>query len=78
MSHKVLTETEMKVLERNLGFVPTPNLINETDFRRDFEDFSRKIRCRGMNHHIILVMYQRLDLRLSGNHLQVIHVWSYF
>ena len=46
MSHKVLTETEIKVLERNLGFVPTPNLINETDFRRDFEDFSRKIRCR--------------------------------
>ena len=46
LSKKVLTETEIKVLERGLGFVPTPNLINEADLRRDFEDFSRKMRCR--------------------------------
>ena len=45
-SQKVLTETEIKVLERGLGFAPTPNLINEADLRRDFEDFSRKMRCR--------------------------------
>ena len=46
LSQKVLTATEIKVLERGLGFVPTPNLINEADLRRDFEDFSRKMRCR--------------------------------
>ena len=27
-------------------FAPTCNLINEVDLRRDFEDFSRNIRCR--------------------------------
>ena len=43
---QVLTATEIKVLERGLGFVPTPNLINEADIRRDFQDFSRKMRCR--------------------------------
>ena len=46
LSQKVLTETEIKVLERGLGFVPTPNLINEAVLRRDFEDFSRNMRCR--------------------------------
>ena len=46
LSQKVLTETEMKVLEIGLGFSPTPNLINETDPRRNFENFSRKMRCR--------------------------------
>ena len=46
MGQKVLTETEIKVLERDLGFAPTPDLINEADLRREFEDFSRKMRCR--------------------------------
>ena len=46
LSLKVLTETEIKVLERSLGFIPTPYLINETDLQRDFEDFSRKMRCK--------------------------------
>ena len=46
LSHKVLTATEIKVLGRGLGFVPTPNLTNEADLRRNFEDFSRKMRCR--------------------------------
>ena len=46
LSQKVLTATKIKVLEKGLRVVPTPNLINEADFRRDFEDFSRKMRCR--------------------------------
>ena len=28
------------------GFSPTPSLINEADLRRDFSDFSRKMRCK--------------------------------
>ena len=47
LSQKVLTANEIKVLERGLGFVPTPSLINEADLQRDFEDFSRKMRCRS-------------------------------
>ena len=39
-------ETETGVLKRGLGFVRTPNLINEENLRRDFNDFSRKIKCK--------------------------------
>ena len=46
LSKKVLTETETGVLERALGFVPAPNLINEENLRRDFDDFGRKMRCK--------------------------------
>ena len=41
-----LTKTEIKFIERGLGFVSTLNLIKEADFRRNFEDFSRKMSCR--------------------------------
>ena len=33
-------------MEKGLGFVPTPNMINKADLRRDFNEFSRKIRCK--------------------------------
>ena len=46
LGKKVLTETEIGVLEGGLGFVPTPNLINEENLRRNFDDFSRKVRCK--------------------------------
>ena len=46
LGKKVLTETEIGVLKRGLGFVPTPNLIDEENLRRDFDDFSRKMRCK--------------------------------
>ena len=46
LNQKVLIATEIKDLDRSLGFAPTPNLINEADLRRDFEDFSRKMRYR--------------------------------
>ena len=46
LSKKVLTETKIGVLERGLGFFPTPNLINEENLRRDFDDFSRKMRYK--------------------------------
>ena len=38
--------TEIRVLERGLGFVPTPNLTNEENLRRDSDNFSRKRRCK--------------------------------
>ena len=46
LSKKVLTKTEIGVLEGGLGFAPTPNLINEENLRRDFDDFSRKMRYK--------------------------------
>ena len=46
LSEKVLNKIEIKVLEKGLGFVPTPNIINKEDLTRDFGDFSRKMRCK--------------------------------
>ena len=46
LSNKVLSQTEISVLEKGLGFVPTSNMTNEADLRRDFNDFSRKMRCK--------------------------------
>ena len=41
-----MTETEICVLEKSLGFAPTPTKIDETDLRADFNEFARKMRCK--------------------------------
>ena len=46
----VLTETEIRVLEKGLGFALTPTKKNETDLRADFNEFSRKMRCKWFFH----------------------------
>ena len=73
LSQKALTEIKIKVLERGLGFVPTPNLINEADLRRDLKNFRRKIGCRWYfsNEPVFRPKFQWKPLK-------VIHVWSYF
>ena len=39
---KVLTETEIRVLQKGVGFAPVPTEINETDLTDDFNEFTRK------------------------------------
>ena len=46
VSHKVLSDLEISVLGKGLGFSPTPTFINEEDLRRDFAEFARKMRCK--------------------------------
>ena len=46
LSHKVLSDLEISVLGKGLGFSPTPTSINEADLRRDFAEFARKMRCK--------------------------------
>ena len=46
LSKKVLSQTEINVLEKGLGFSPTSSFINEADLRNDFNEFSRKMRCK--------------------------------
>ena len=46
LSNKVLSQTEISVLEKGLGFVPTPNMISKTDLRHNFNEFRRKMRCK--------------------------------
>ena len=45
-SHKVLADLEISVLGKGLGFSPTPTFINKADLRREFADFTRKMRCK--------------------------------
>ena len=46
LSNKVLSQTEISVLEKGLEFVPTPNMIIEADLRREFDTFRRKSRYK--------------------------------
>jgi len=46
LSNKVLTDTEISVLNKGLGFSPTPFSINEHKLRNDFNEFCRRIRCK--------------------------------
>ena len=46
LSSKVLSETEINVLGKRLGFTPTTSFNNEADLKRDFKDLTRKLRCK--------------------------------
>ena len=39
LSHRVLTETEIKVLEKGLDYVPIQKKLNELELRKDFSEF---------------------------------------
>ena len=46
LSYKILTETEIKVLEKGLDFAPVQRTLNEPESRKEFEEFCRRIRCK--------------------------------
>ena len=46
LSKKVFSQTEINVLEKGLGFSPTPSFFKEADLRSDFNELSRKMRCK--------------------------------
>ena len=46
LSRKVLTETEIKILEKGLHFAPIQRKINEPELRSDFEEFCRRVRVK--------------------------------
>ena len=46
LTKKVLTETEIKVLEKRLDFPPIQKTLNEPELRKDFEEFSRRMRYK--------------------------------
>ena len=43
LSRKVLSQTEISILDKGLRFVPASNMIHEADFRLDFNQISRKM-----------------------------------
>ena len=46
LSWKVLTDTEIRILEKGLDFAPIQNKINEPESRPDFEEFCHRMRTR--------------------------------
>ena len=44
LSKKVLSDAEIKVLEKGLDYVPIQNKINESELTQDFENFCRQMR----------------------------------
>ena len=73
LSKNVLTETEIHVLEKNLGFALTRTKINETDLRADFNKFARKMRCKVFSVTSLLKTFvKHLHSALSriGTHLR--------
>ena len=46
LSKKVLTEAEIKVLEKGLDYAPIENKVNEPKLRSDFEEFCRRMRLK--------------------------------
>ena len=48
LNHTVLSDAEIKVLEKELDFAPTQWEINEPELREDFEEFCH---CMGVEWH---------------------------
>ena len=46
LSHQVLTDAKIKVLEGSLDFVPIQRKINEPELRRDFNELCRRMRLK--------------------------------
>ena len=46
LRQRVLSETEIQVLEKGLGFARVQKSINKPELGKDFEDFSRRMRIR--------------------------------
>ena len=45
-SKKVLTEAEIKVLDKGLDYAPSQNKVNEPELCSDFEEFCRRMRLK--------------------------------
>ena len=46
LSHRVLSEAEIKVLEKRLDFAPIQRKINEPKLREPFNEFCRHMRVK--------------------------------
>ena len=46
LSKKVLTEAEIKFLEKGLDYVPFQNKVNEPELRSDFQEFCRRMHLK--------------------------------
>ena len=81
MSKKVLTDIEIKVLEKGLDYAPIQNKINEPELKKEFEYFCRRMRLKWNFRNEPTPSFsenQFLLLNRLGNHLKAILIWKYF
>ena len=69
LSRKILTDTEIKILEKGLDFAPVQKKINEPELRSDIF---------GMNLPLILATYLMSSLNLSGVQVRVMLLLKFF
>ena len=81
LSKKVLSDMEIKILEKGLDYSPIQDKINEPELTRDFEDFARPMRFKlyfrneptsSFNEH------SSFAPSLHENHLKVTQAYNYF
>ena len=46
LSRKILTDTEIRILEKGLDFSQVQRKFNEPELRSDFEEFCRSVRTK--------------------------------
>ena len=46
LSNRVLSDAEIRVLEKGLDYAPIQRKINQPELRHDFNDFCRRIRLK--------------------------------
>ena len=74
LRHGVLSDAEIKVLEKGLNFAPVQRKINETDLKEDFEEFVAAQELNGifgMSLQNLLVTSQSFAVNPIGNLLKV-------
>ena len=68
LSNRVLSDAEIKVLEKGLDYAPIQNKIIEPELRNDFNEFCRRMRLKWYFRNelrLILVKFLLLDLKES-------------
>ena len=75
LSWKVLTDTEIRILEKGLHFAPIQNKIQEPELRPDFEEFYHRMRTRWRFRNERTLEFSETPVffhsNLPGNHLWV-------
>ena len=75
ISNKILSDTEIRILEKGLDFASIQNKINEPELRRDFKELCPRMALRWPFRNEPtpeLVTGQLSHLNHYGTHLQVI------
>ena len=65
LSHELLSKTEIRVLSKDLQFVPTSFKIDEVDLRKDCNGFSRRMRNKWHFSDNVTAEFRDLELFLS-------------